>query len=63
MFGRSKPQSSDAKRAVPSFVSIASWAFLEFTHYVQQAVVLFPSAKQAGAFFIASVQPGETFRK
>jgi PknH-like extracellular domain len=27
-----------------------------FTHYVQQAVVLFPSAKQAGAFFIASVQ-------
>ena len=27
-----------------------------FTHYVQQAVVLFPSAKQAGAFFTASVQ-------
>ena len=28
----------------------------EFTHYVQQAVVLFPSAKQAGAFFTASAQ-------
>ena len=27
-----------------------------FTHYVQQAVVLFPSAKQAGAFFTASAQ-------
>jgi len=27
-----------------------------FTHYVRQAVVLFPSAKQAGAFFIASAQ-------
>ncbi len=27
-----------------------------FTHYVQQAVVLFPSAKQAGAFLIASAQ-------
>jgi PknH-like extracellular domain len=28
----------------------------DFTHYVQQAVVLFPSAKQAGAFFTASAQ-------
>ncbi|MBW8711004.1 MAG: sensor domain-containing protein, partial [Mycobacterium sp.] len=27
-----------------------------FTHYVQQAVVLFPSAKQAGAFFTVSAQ-------
>jgi hypothetical protein len=27
-----------------------------FTHYVQQAVVLFPSAKQAVAFFSASAQ-------
>jgi hypothetical protein len=27
-----------------------------FTHYVDQAVVLFPSAKQAGAFFTASAQ-------
>ncbi len=27
-----------------------------FTHFVEQAVVLFPSAKQASAFFIASVQ-------
>jgi hypothetical protein len=27
-----------------------------FTHYVAQAVVLFPSAKQAGAFFTASAQ-------
>ncbi len=27
-----------------------------FTHYVQQAVVLFPSAKQASAFFTASTQ-------
>jgi PknH-like protein len=27
-----------------------------FTHYVLQAVVLFPSAKQAGAFFTASAQ-------
>src|ERR1700736_2961421 len=27
-----------------------------FTHYVEQAVVLFPSAKQAGAFFTASAQ-------
>ena len=27
-----------------------------FTHYVQQAVVLFPSAKQAVAFFAASAQ-------
>jgi len=27
-----------------------------FTHYVQQAVVLFPSANQAGAFFTASAQ-------
>jgi hypothetical protein len=28
----------------------------DFTHYVEQAVVLFPSAKQAGAFFTASAQ-------
>src|ERR1700682_3217164 len=27
-----------------------------FTHYVEQAVVLFPSPKQAGAFFTASAQ-------
>lgn len=27
-----------------------------FTHYVEQAVVFFPSAKQAGAFFTASAQ-------
>lgn len=27
-----------------------------FTHYVEQAVVLFPSASQAGAFFTASAQ-------
>ena len=27
-----------------------------FAHYVEQAVVLFPSAKQAGAFFTASAQ-------
>jgi hypothetical protein len=27
-----------------------------FTHYVEQAVVSFPSAKQAGAFFTASAQ-------
>jgi hypothetical protein len=27
-----------------------------FTHYVEQAVVLFPSAKQAGAFFNVSAQ-------
>jgi hypothetical protein len=27
-----------------------------FTHYVEQAVILFPTAKQAGAFFIASTQ-------
>jgi len=27
-----------------------------FTHYVEQAVVLFPSAKQADAFFTASAQ-------
>ena len=28
-----------------------------FTHYVQQAVVLFPSANQAGAFFTAGGVP------
>ena len=27
-----------------------------FTHYVQQSLVLFPSAKPAGAFFTASAQ-------
>jgi flagellar capping protein FliD len=31
-----------------------------FTHYVEQAVVLFPSAKQAGAFFTASAQQWPT---
>src|ERR1700736_1895970 len=28
----------------------------DFTHYVEQAVVLFPSAQQTGAFFTASAQ-------
>jgi PknH-like extracellular domain len=31
-----------------------------FTHYAEQAVVLFPSAKQAGAFFTASAQQWPT---
>jgi hypothetical protein len=31
-----------------------------FTHYVEQAVVYFPSAKQASAFFTASVQQWPT---
>jgi PknH-like extracellular domain len=34
-----------------------------FTHYVEQAVVLFPSAKQAGAFFTASAQQWPTCRQ
>ena len=34
-----------------------------FTHYVQQAVVLFPSAKQAGAFFTASAQQWPACRR